>query len=130
LALVDISDFLLPSDPHCDTGFLQGKRYEEGYCATCAGHVADPIHNPAMHDSIDWVIVGGESGHAARSMVLEWAEEIVHQCHAADVPAFVKQLGARPTNREGMPHGISDKKGAVLADWPEILRVRELPKAA
>lgn len=130
LGPVDISDFLAPGDPHCDTGFVQGERYEEGYCKTCAGHITDPIHNPAMHDFIDWVIVGGESGHAARPMVLEWAQDIVQQCHAASVPAFVKQLGARPTNREGMPHGISDKKGAVLGDWPELLRVRELPKAA
>jgi hypothetical protein len=77
---------------------------------------------------IDWVIVGGESGRGARSMVLGWAKDIVRQCQAAGTPVMVKQLGAKPTNREGVIHVIHDKKGADMADWPEVLRVREFPK--
>lgn len=84
----------------------------------------------AQGANIDWVIVGGESGPGARPMVLGHAKEIVRQCQAADVAVLVKQLGARPTNREGVPHPISDKKGSVLADWPEILRIREFPHGA
>jgi hypothetical protein len=63
-------------------------------------------------------------------MVLGHAKEIVRQCRHAAVSVLVKQIGARPTNREGVLHSISDKKGAVLADWPEALRIREFPHGA
>jgi protein gp37 len=45
---------------------------------------------------IDWVIVGGESGSAARPFRIEWARELVEQCRSAGVACFVKQLGADP----------------------------------
>ncbi len=43
---------------------------------------------------IDWVIVGGESGHGARPMHPAWARSLRDQCAAADVPFFFKQWGA------------------------------------
>jgi protein gp37 len=79
---------------------------------------------------ISWAIVGGESGPRARSMVLGWAKDIVRDCHAAQIPVFCKQLGAKPTNREGEPHPVSDHKGAIMAEWPELLRVRQFPEVA
>lgn len=42
---------------------------------------------------IDWVIVGGESGHQARPMAPQWATSLRDQCTAADVPFFFKQWG-------------------------------------
>ncbi|MCP5499276.1 MAG: phage Gp37/Gp68 family protein [Leptospiraceae bacterium] len=42
---------------------------------------------------IDWVIVGGESGHRARPMQKEWVENIKMQCERQDVPFFFKQWG-------------------------------------
>jgi protein gp37 len=42
---------------------------------------------------IDWVIVGGESGHGARPMRPEWAEDLRDQCVTAGVPFFFKQWG-------------------------------------
>jgi protein gp37 len=42
---------------------------------------------------IDWVIVGGESGHHARPMHPEWARQLRDQCLAASVPFFFKQWG-------------------------------------
>lgn len=77
--------------------------------------------------SLDWVVVGGESGPGARPMVLDWAQDIVRQCRAAGVPVFVKQLGSRPTNRESAPHPIGDRAGQDMDDWPAELRVREWP---
>lgn len=44
---------------------------------------------------IDWVIVGGESGHNARPCDAEWIRSIRDQCQAAGVPCFVRQLGSR-----------------------------------
>ena len=43
--------------------------------------------------SIDWVIVGGESGPGARPMKQDWALNIRNQCHEAKVPFFFKQWG-------------------------------------
>jgi protein gp37 len=43
---------------------------------------------------VDWVIVGGESGHGVRPMQLEWARSLVAQCKAVGTACFVKQLGA------------------------------------
>lgn len=43
--------------------------------------------------SINWVIVGGESGKEARPMHHVWAESLRDQCQAASVPFFFKQWG-------------------------------------
>jgi protein gp37 len=58
-------------------------------------------------DPLDWVIVGGESGHHARPMHPQWARDVRDQCTAAGVPFFFKQHG------EWMPvfHGIDPNKG-------------------
>ena len=42
---------------------------------------------------IDWVIVGGESGAAARPMNVSWARAVRDQCVAAGVPLHFKQWG-------------------------------------
>jgi protein gp37 len=44
--------------------------------------------------SLDWVIVGGESGPGARPMHPDWARSIRGQCAAAGVPFFFKQWGS------------------------------------
>jgi hypothetical protein len=46
-----------------------------------------------MHDGIDWVICGGESGPGARPMHPAWARALRDQCQAAGVPFFFKQWG-------------------------------------
>ena len=42
---------------------------------------------------IDWVIVGGESGHGARPMHPRWAQCLRSQCNATRVQFFFKQWG-------------------------------------
>jgi protein gp37 len=42
---------------------------------------------------VDWVVVGGESGHNARPMHPQWARDIRDQCQPAGVPFFFKQNG-------------------------------------
>ena len=42
---------------------------------------------------IDWVIVGGESGHRARPMRAEWAEKVRRQAKAVGAAYFFKQWG-------------------------------------
>ena len=50
---------------------------------------------------IDWVIVGGESGHKARPMKLEWVLDIREQCQANNVHFFFKQWGGKNKKKIG-----------------------------
>ncbi|MDR1648304.1 MAG: phage Gp37/Gp68 family protein [Zoogloeaceae bacterium] len=43
--------------------------------------------------SLDWIIVGGETGSKARPMYPEWPRSIRDQCAVAKVPFFFKQWG-------------------------------------
>lgn len=74
---------------------------------------------------LDWVIVGGESGSGSRPFHLEWARSIVTQCREARAHVFVKQMGDAP-HLDGKPLKLS-RKGKDMAEWPEDLRVREMP---
>lgn len=94
---------------------------------------------------IDWIIVGGESGAHARPFDLGWARAVVSQCRESGAKPFVKQLGAWPFRdfRDGelvplqiRKHGakiypfvnlVDERHGGDMAEWPEDLRVRELP---
>jgi protein gp37 len=52
-------------------------------------------------NGIDWVIVGGESGHGARPMHRDWVESIRKQCRASDIAFFFKQWGGVQKGRHG-----------------------------
>lgn len=105
-------------------------------------------------DGIGWLIVGGESGPRARPCNVEWIRSIVKQCADAGVPCFVKQLGSNVQCRndcvsdwldecglslewiqsdhvrmQGDPVRVMlNRKGSDPAQWPEKLRVRQMPK--
>lgn len=85
---------------------------------------------------IGWSIAGGESGHNARRCDIQWIRDIRDQCQSADVPVFVKQLGSQPyseleveLSRTKAYGGTGDSKGGDPEEWPEDLRVREIPGA-
>lgn len=84
-----------------------------------------------LEQSVEWVIVGGESGPGARPCHVDWIRSIVAQCREKGVPVFVKQVGANPEwgasecwEMTGPP---KDPKGGDPSEWPEDLRVREMP---
>jgi protein gp37 len=54
-------------------------------------------------DSLDWLIVGGESGPdgARREIKVEWLESLVRQCDEAGVPVFVKQDSGQRDSQQG-----------------------------
>ena len=70
--------------------------------------------------AIQWVIVGGESGHGARPMAAAWVRALRDQCAALDVPFFFKQWGCH--DEAGQP--CSKKDGGRRLDgqthdgWP------------
>lgn len=82
---------------------------------------------------LSWIIVGGESGPHARAFDLQWARDVVRQGRQAEVPVWVKQLGAHPVRKNdsglivGLP-GIRDRAGANPAEWPADLRVQQRPE--
>ncbi len=106
----------------------------------CAAHGARSVSTLPRHCScglVNWVIVGGESGSNARPCSIDWIRDIVSQCRAAQVPVFVKQLGAVPYQvrhggkldgaKEYLP--LKDRKGGDMNEWPDDLRIREFPQA-
>ena len=141
--------------PNCNTdnlvtvwGEAQAERWR-------TGERYDPNNSEGVADvrggsRIDWVIVGGESGHNARPFDLAWARAIVEQCQRAEIPAFVKQLGLRAQGEwfrgdEPMPrtcplfdardadptkhrYMLTDLHGGDPSEWPEDLRVQQFPK--
>jgi protein gp37 len=50
---------------------------------------------------IDWVIVGGESGHRARPIDPAWVTDIRDQCARAGVAFFFKQWGGKNKKKAG-----------------------------
>jgi protein gp37 len=115
------------------------------------GHPDGTGHKDDGAPHVDWVIVGGESGHGARPCNVEWIRSIVRQCAEAGVPCFVKQLGSRPYRcigghdspaasygrlvdcRGGAGYGcevlnLRDSKGGDWDEWTEDLRVRQWPE--
>ena len=107
---------------------------------------------PSGWPQLTWIVVGGESGPNARPFDIQWARDIIAQCKAADVPVFVKQVGAKPVQKCnqcgrmvgnclggmvdacGPTHAllareafIKDPKGGKPEEWPEDLRIREMP---
>lgn len=81
--------------------------------------------HPAL-PSLDWVIVGGESGPGARPCHAEWIQGIVSQCQQAKIACFVKQTGSN------FWHGGRRMDSPGKGGDPEWLRrfgllVREFP---
>lgn len=72
---------------------------------------------------IDWVIVGGESGHGSRPLKTAWVRGIRDQCRRAKVSLFVKQMGyvwAKEAGSESF-------KGGNVDEWPKDLQIRRFP---
>lgn len=96
-------------------------------CEPLLGHVdlwrALPSDLPYDGITVDWVIVGGESGPQSRPCDVEWIRGIVRDCQATGVPTFVKQLGANVHDRNDAGFG-----GDPDDSWDETnVRVEWLP---
>ncbi len=50
---------------------------------------------------LDWVIVGGESGHGARTMEQQWVTSVRDQCERDGIRFFFKQWGGVQKSRAG-----------------------------
>ncbi len=87
----------------------------------------EPLLGPLSLDlrAVDWVIVGGESGPAARPMSADWVRSLRDQCRVERIPFFFKQWG-----------GVRDKRGHEKAlldgvehkEWPASLAFARLSR--
>jgi protein gp37 len=69
---------------------------------------------------IDWVIVGGESGHRPRPMETDWVLDIQGQCKKADVAFFFKQWGGRNKKKNGRL-----LNGKIYDEMPEMMELEK-----
>jgi Bacteriophage protein gp37 len=66
-------------------------------------------------ENIDWVIVGGESGHKPRPMNSDWVIDIQEQCEKNNVAFFFKQWGGK--NKKATGRLLN---GRTYDEMPEI----------
>lgn len=78
----------------------------------------EPLLGPLPNlnlDKIDWVIVGGESGHNPRPMEVDWVLDIQEQCEKNEVAFFFKQWGGKNKKKNGRL-----LNGKTYDEMPEI----------
>ena len=96
---------------------------------------------PNLLRNFELMIIGGESsqpGHPARPFDINWARDLIRQCRAVGVRPFVKQLGSNPydssrrisidgPDSHALTLDLEDGHGGDWDEWPNDLKVRELP---
>lgn len=78
---------------------------------------------PVNLQGINWVIVGGESGHGARPLDPNWVLDIRDQCKAGNVAFFFKQWGGVRKKTAGRT-----LEGRTYDDYPRIVTNPIQPK--
>lgn len=79
------------------------------------GPIDMQLENFPKDFSLNWVVVGAESGANRRPCKIEWVESIVRQCRQAGIKVFVKQLD------------IDGKLEKDIAKFPPELQIRQVP---
>lgn len=85
------------------------RHYGTGLVNSLTGEKRGHVPNSPLGTtgSLDWVILGSESGYRSRPMQTEWARSIVDQCVDAGVAVFTKQIATE-----------HDRKGGKREHWP------------
>lgn len=112
-------------------------------CCGCEEHLAqgelcEHCNGTLNLRSFDWAIIGGESGPSAFPFYLRELRELLIRCREFNIRRFVKQLGANPLEssfdaEEGWSHAplsLRDSHGGDWDEWPDELRVRQMPRLA
>lgn len=76
-------------------------------------------NRPVNRPSLDWLILGGETGPGARPMQPQWALDVWRQCKAAGVPFFWKQWGTWADRRFPLPLGGPFAAVTATREYPE-----------
>lgn len=90
-------------------------------------------------EGVQWSIFGGESGANPTRTCMDHIAQGMHNAVVAGSKVFVKQLGARPyfwgsltdpaddLTPTAIDFTVKDSHGGDWNEWPEALRVREMP---
>lgn len=78
-------------------------------------HLSDSLWHAGSGNGIDWIIVGGETGHGARPMPPDATRSLRDQCVAAGVPYFFKSWGEWLPNDQ-FKHSLPDWRGKYGPD--------------
>ncbi|MCR4330435.1 MAG: phage Gp37/Gp68 family protein, partial [Patescibacteria group bacterium] len=82
-----------------------------------------PVRLTEEHRFLEFVVIGSESGtHRLRETKNDWVRDLVGDCHTLGIPVFVKQLWGPPLEENHKPRCLKH-----IEDWPEDLRVQEIP---
>lgn len=126
LGPVDIVPFVGGRSIQCGCGFrrdevgLIGATQAKEGCIYCN-------KKTVTWPTLDWVIVGGESGQNARPMHPDWARGLRDQCQAAGVPFLFKQWGEWAPRAGTLTGGGVDFQALDPAceRWPQVIRLGE-----
>lgn len=134
-----------PDDQPCGREHVQQPPGQFGIGDACttdgASDSSDRSRPSSQSGAVSWVIVGGESGPKARPCGVHWIRLLVRDCTSANVPVFVKQLGADPfgnwgqeapcpggsLKHDGVHWHLRHPKGGDPDEWPRDLCVRQFP---
>lgn len=111
---------------HSAEGVIEG-----GFAVVPKGALRDMPTLPTQRPALDWIITEGESHKSpakARPFDLAWARGTLRQARETGAAFWMKQTGSRPF-LDGVPY-VAPGKGDKPDDWPEDLRVQELPVQA
>lgn len=86
-------------------------------------------HYPDVAGLVSWIKLGGESKQRdapARPCFVDWLRGL-RDYFANSASVFIKQLGSRPLER-GQSLRLIDGHGGDWEEWPEDLRIRQMPR--
>lgn len=110
LGPISLSDFPTNDQNYPFLNALTGMRWRPASVTpniTLASYDEDTYFSQP-HPSIDWVIVGGESGPKARPMHSDWVRILRDQCVVAGVPFHFKQWGEWIETNMAISMGLVD----------------------
>lgn len=130
LFLVKAANYFVSYEPAIGPADLTPWLHESACPILDGGEVCSCAHDGPHEPRLGLAIVGGESDQngPARPFNIEIARDTIRQCRAAGVPVFNKQLGSCPITGDGEPIPLKHRAGADPAEWPEDLRVQEMPE--
>ncbi len=88
----------------------------DGSACVCAKYSPRPGFERT--NTIDWLIIGGESGEGARAFDFQGGLKVAKEGRAAGVAVFWKQLGAQAWD-DGKLIRLDHEKGGDINEWPD-----------
>lgn len=148
-----------PGEPRHRVDVIRGGYWNAKGVVACGpsaglGELRGGFTNHSGMATIDWIVVGGESGAKTRPFDMQWARDLRDECASAATRFFFKQAGSKPRslidavgdrseadlelpNNAWVNHPMDcvewefkHRAGADPSEWPGDLRVQQFPACA